>query len=310
MAKSRQVHVRIWRDAWFLDLESTSKLLFLYLFTNDRVHLSGLYELPLPVIAFETGLAADQVRRALAHFQASGRVWYDEAQGHLFVRSLMHYQASNTLGSRMVAHLRAHWQSRGDLSFWDRWAEAYPETAERVGLQLPPPAAATTGPVTARSVRDEAVSTASPGAVTANPRDRALPKPMETEPVTQAQGTQSASIPRPQPLQSALIPQSPRLDRASNPQPQRPEGAPVPPPRGPGKASITRSPKVDIDIEKEKRKDRKIERDAASGGRVDAERRLASTPRTYPGPISPPPRLPEPPPCPVAARWSPSGCPP
>jgi hypothetical protein len=127
-----QIHAHTWQDAWFFKLKALWKLLFIYLFSNRQADLSGLYELPLEMILFETGLGEEEVRKALAHFQASGRVWYDAERGHLFVRNLLRYHVKDTLAPWFLSRLRRYRESRGaGLRFWAQWEQAYPQTAER-----------------------------------------------------------------------------------------------------------------------------------------------------------------------------------
>ncbi len=77
MAEYRQIHTRIWKDSWFLGLEPTHKLLFIYLFGNERASVAGIYELPLPVICFETGLEESVIQTGLAIFAEAGKVVYE-----------------------------------------------------------------------------------------------------------------------------------------------------------------------------------------------------------------------------------------
>lgn len=77
MAEYRQIHTRIWKDSWFLSLEPAHKLLFIYLFGNERASVAGIYELPLPVICFETGLDESVVQAGLAVFIEAGKVLYE-----------------------------------------------------------------------------------------------------------------------------------------------------------------------------------------------------------------------------------------
>ncbi|GJM43011.1 MAG: hypothetical protein DHS20C20_32930 [Ardenticatenaceae bacterium] len=78
MAEYRQIHTRIWKDSWFLSLEPAHKLLFIYLFGNERASVSGIYELPLPVICFETGLEESVIQTGLALFAEAGKVVYED----------------------------------------------------------------------------------------------------------------------------------------------------------------------------------------------------------------------------------------
>ena len=38
----RQLHTHIWSDNWFAELEPDLKLLFIYLFSNERASICGL----------------------------------------------------------------------------------------------------------------------------------------------------------------------------------------------------------------------------------------------------------------------------
>lgn len=78
MAEYRQIHTRIWKDSWFLSLEPAHKLLFIYLFGNERASVAGIYELPLPVICFETGLEEPVIQTGLAVFAEAGKVVYED----------------------------------------------------------------------------------------------------------------------------------------------------------------------------------------------------------------------------------------
>lgn len=62
--KTRQIHTKIWNDDWFCDLSKNSKLLFIYLITNQYVNLIGIYELSDRVILFETGLTKQDLDKS------------------------------------------------------------------------------------------------------------------------------------------------------------------------------------------------------------------------------------------------------
>ena len=93
MAIYRQVHVKMWKqDDWFLNLDPLDKLLFIYLFSNECASIAGIYELPLKVIAFETGLTPEHVTEALARFAEAGKVFYED--GVVWVVNLRKYNES------------------------------------------------------------------------------------------------------------------------------------------------------------------------------------------------------------------------
>jgi hypothetical protein len=89
VANYRQVHTKIWKDSWFLQLSPDDKLLFIYLFSNEQASIAGIYELPVMVIAFETGLGIDYVTDALQRFEEAGKVRYQD--GIVWVVNLRKY---------------------------------------------------------------------------------------------------------------------------------------------------------------------------------------------------------------------------
>lgn len=94
MANYRQIHVSIWKDEWFLELESDEKLLFIYLFSNELASLSGLYKISLKVIAFETGLPVSFVSASMEKFARMGKAYY--ADGLLWVKNLRRYNQGSS----------------------------------------------------------------------------------------------------------------------------------------------------------------------------------------------------------------------
>jgi hypothetical protein len=89
MAKYRQVHTHIWKDGWFLDLEPAHKLFFIYLFSNERASISGLYELPRRVMSFESGLTLTEIQDAFDAFAEAGKALYQD--GVVWVVNLRKY---------------------------------------------------------------------------------------------------------------------------------------------------------------------------------------------------------------------------
>jgi hypothetical protein len=94
MTKFRQVHTKIWKDDWFMDLSATNKLFFLYLFTNERASISGIYELPLKVMSFESGLTNKEIEDAFNVFNVAGKARYQD--GVVWVASLRKYHETKS----------------------------------------------------------------------------------------------------------------------------------------------------------------------------------------------------------------------
>jgi hypothetical protein len=96
MSGFKQVHTKMWADNWFSDLTSEHKLQFIYLFSNDRVGLGGIYELPLKLAAFETGLSRETLLSGYEIFDEHDKVRYDKQFAVVWVLNLRKYHASNS----------------------------------------------------------------------------------------------------------------------------------------------------------------------------------------------------------------------
>ena len=94
MANFRQIHVKIWKDNWFLDLDPKEKLLYIYLFSNDLTSLSGIYQISQKVIAFETGLNNQWIAKALSNFQTQGKIEYED--GYIWLKKLRKYHETSS----------------------------------------------------------------------------------------------------------------------------------------------------------------------------------------------------------------------
>ena len=59
--KTRIVHTRFWQDSFVATLNHKEKLVFIYLLTNDRVSLTGIYELPDKYILIDLDLSKEEL---------------------------------------------------------------------------------------------------------------------------------------------------------------------------------------------------------------------------------------------------------
>lgn len=62
--KTRIIWTKIWEDEWFDSLSEDSRLLFLYLLTNNVVGLSGCYELRDKTICYHTHLTQEKLTKS------------------------------------------------------------------------------------------------------------------------------------------------------------------------------------------------------------------------------------------------------
>lgn len=122
----RQIHIEIWQDEWFQDQPSDYKLLFLYLFSNDRTNLIGIYKTTLKTVAFETSLPVETVKDGLASFATAGKAHF--ADGWVWVPNLLRYNCHNPNSPKIHGHLRNQLNSLpDDCPHLQAWKQYYPE---------------------------------------------------------------------------------------------------------------------------------------------------------------------------------------
>ena len=110
MSNYRQLHSRMWSsDNWFIDLKPEFKLLFIYLFSNERASICGLYELPLQIISFETRLDIETISHGLEIFTKADKVKYDFESGVVWVKNMLKYQGSSSpkIQARIKADIKS-----------------------------------------------------------------------------------------------------------------------------------------------------------------------------------------------------------
>lgn len=81
------VSTGFWSDHYVSDLDPTEKLLFLYLLTCERSTLAGVYELPIKMMAVETGIDVFMVEKILSRFDGEGKVKYQS--GWVAIRNFL-----------------------------------------------------------------------------------------------------------------------------------------------------------------------------------------------------------------------------
>ena len=101
----RQIHIKIWTDEWFLDLQPHEKLLFIYLFSNGRTNMIGLYDLPPKVIAFETGLEPEVIEATLSGFERAGKI--ARGNGLIWVKKMLDYNGTRLPSPTIQTHIRS-----------------------------------------------------------------------------------------------------------------------------------------------------------------------------------------------------------
>jgi len=107
MAEYRTIHTRIWDDEWFMGLSPSGKVLFIYLFSNRRGSVAGIYALPFRRIVEETGLRRSVVEKLLTAFAEKHKVYYED--GVVWVKNMRRLQdtGSETVAKKMERDVKA-----------------------------------------------------------------------------------------------------------------------------------------------------------------------------------------------------------
>lgn len=90
IGKKRYIHSRFWTDTYIDKLDPIEKLLFLYLLTNERVTIAGVYELPLKIMSVETGIEKEMVEKIIKRFESEGKIYFFE--GWIYLKNFQKYQ--------------------------------------------------------------------------------------------------------------------------------------------------------------------------------------------------------------------------
>lgn len=90
--KQRYVNTRFWNDGYVSELDPIEKLLFIYFITNEHTNISGVYELPLKVVAMETGIDKSMIEKILPRL--SDKIGY--VKGYVVVKNFIKHQETGS----------------------------------------------------------------------------------------------------------------------------------------------------------------------------------------------------------------------
>lgn len=93
MSKLRSVSTGFWSDPFVEELSPNDKLLFLYLITNDKTNMLGIYESSVRKISFETGLSQEDIKNGLKGFERVHKVRY--VNNYIILINYMKHQNFN-----------------------------------------------------------------------------------------------------------------------------------------------------------------------------------------------------------------------
>ena len=76
MGKNRYLNTTFWDDNYIAELNPKEKLLFLYLLTNTRTNIAGMYEINCRKMIFDTGLTKQDILKALKGFERNRKAFF------------------------------------------------------------------------------------------------------------------------------------------------------------------------------------------------------------------------------------------
>lgn len=83
MSKTRYIKTDFWSDTWIESLNTEEKLLFIYLFSNERVDLCWTYEITMKKISFESWIEIKKTEKYIEWFSKKWKVFYIDWYIHI-----------------------------------------------------------------------------------------------------------------------------------------------------------------------------------------------------------------------------------
>jgi hypothetical protein len=74
MGKLRSISTSFWSDPFIEELTPSEKLLFVYLISNEKTNMLGIYEVSIRKISFETGIDKATVEKGFKEFERLGKI--------------------------------------------------------------------------------------------------------------------------------------------------------------------------------------------------------------------------------------------
>lgn len=90
--KKRFTNTKFWNDKYISELDTVEKLLFIYLLTNEHTNISGIYEVPLKVIAIETGIDVSMLEKMLSRIEDKIRY----IDGYVVIKNFIKHQQTSS----------------------------------------------------------------------------------------------------------------------------------------------------------------------------------------------------------------------
>ena len=91
--KMRYLNTKFWNDSYISMLDPIEKLLFVYLLTNGHTNISGFYELPLKIMAVETGIDVSMFNKILPRLEEK----INYKKGFVIIKNFIKHQETGSV---------------------------------------------------------------------------------------------------------------------------------------------------------------------------------------------------------------------
>ena len=102
--KYRQIATTFWEDGYTLELNDKEKVLFIYLFTNPKVNMVGIYELPDRLICATLGASLGDLKKMKAKLEKDKKFAF--YNGWVFINNFPKYNRYSSAPPVIEAYLR------------------------------------------------------------------------------------------------------------------------------------------------------------------------------------------------------------
>lgn len=135
MSKQRIIKDEMWNDDWFWELDPSEKLMWVFLLTNPRSNIAGVYEASKSWIGVHTGFEKKVVDMLLDRFCKDGKIIVKD-NWIILVNFHKHQSHNPKVESGVVRIIEELPEEIKDLLDFDRLSIAYPSLVELSKVEL------------------------------------------------------------------------------------------------------------------------------------------------------------------------------
>lgn len=96
MAIFRKIHVHFWSDSFVQTLTPEQKFFFLYLLTNEKTRISGIYEITFRQISYDTGYNIDVVEKLIEFFVEAKKIMVSRDTNEIAIKNWTKYNGNDS----------------------------------------------------------------------------------------------------------------------------------------------------------------------------------------------------------------------